>query len=203
MRKAILSFSLFVCLVNICFAQSNEFTPLEAPLEQRDKLRPLMDFIQIAGSKYFNIYSSKEADLLKLIRRLDIRSGYLLMSVASSTQEQQQGMLADIVDAIFLEACDVLHMYLYSFKGNIKICQNQKELNEVFRKFSERDLDMHSFYVHNTNSIYINMGNIRPEYLAREIAHAIIAHYFVVLPPAEVRETLAKDVGYQIKKLAK
>ena len=184
MRKAIFLFSFLFCLVNLSFAQSNEFT-------------------QVSQSKYFYIYSPQDASLLKLIHRLDIRSEYLLLESFTSGQEQLLNMLGAIVDAIFLEACDVLHMYIYSFKGNIKICQNQKELNKAFRKFSDQNLNGQAFYIHNTNSIYINIQNIRVEGLAYEIAQTIISHYFVVLPPVEIRKTLARDVGYQIRKLVK
>ena len=185
MKKGIILFIILFCWISACCAQSSN------------------GFIQIAGSKYFNIYSQKQGNLLKLIRRLDIRSEYLLLEGASSGRGQLQDMLGAIVDAIFLEASDVLRMYLYSFKGNIKICQNQTELNRAFREVFGRSSKDNAFYAHNTNSIYINMRNIRPENLAYEIAHTIISHYFVVLPPDEIREILANDVGRQIKKLAK
>ena len=204
MKKGITLFIILFYLVNPCYAQSaNEFTPLETTINQRGKMKSLTGFIQIAGSKYFNIYSQEASGLLKLIRRLDIRSEYLLLEGASSGRKQLQDMLGAIVDAIFLEASDVLRMYLYSFKGNIKICQNQRELNKAFREVFGRGSKDTAFYAHDTNSIYINMRNICPENLAYEIAHTIISHYFVVLPPVEVREILAKDVGQQIKKLAK
>ena len=199
MRKLISLLILLLCLTDFCLAQSNERSTQERSIVQQD----VAVFTQIARSKYFNIFSQKELDFLKLIRRLDLRSEYLLLRNISYAEEPIEDMLGAIVDAIFLEASDVLHMYLYSFKGNIKLCQNQQELNKIFRDLFDRDSRTHSFYAHNTNSIYVNMQNIRLEDLAYEVARAIISHYFAVLPPAEVQETLAKDAGYQIKKLAK
>ena len=183
-KKTIFFFTFLSCIINICFAQPAVLT-------------------EVAQSKYFNIYSHNEANLLQLTRQLDIRSEYLLIKGVSSGQEQPQYMLGVIADAIFLEACDILHMYLYSFKINIKICQSQQELNKVYREFFERELNAPAFYLHKQNAIYIDIQHIRPESFAYEMAHAIIAHYFAVLPPAEVQETLARDVGRQIKRLAK
>jgi len=179
---AILSFFLSI-FVDLCFAQPDEF--------------------KISESKYFNIYSQEKLDLLKLIRRLDIRSEYLSLKSSSFGQEKLEKILEEIIDAIFLEAQDSLHMYIYNFKGNIKICQNQKELNNAFHQFSDHNLYTPSFYIHDTNSIYLNFQDIRLEALAYEIARSIISHYFVVLPTEDVQEILAKDVGYRIKKLAK
>ncbi len=177
-------FIFWFCLVNPGLAQPDELT-------------------QNSQSKYFNIYLPQKANLLTLTQRLNIRSEYLLLERSSYAQDDLQDMLGAIVDALFLEACDVLHMYLYNFKGNIKICQNQEELKKAFVEFFERDLSAPSFYAHNTNSIYINIENIRPETLAYEIAHAIISHYFSVLPPSGVQEILAKDVQTQIRGLAR
>ena len=140
MRKAIFLSIFLLCLIDLCFAQSNESMPLRTSIEQQGNMESSMGFVQIARSKYFNIYSQEEINLLKLIRRLDIRSEYLLMSGTTARQEQMQDMLGAIIDAIFLEASDVLRMYLYSFKGNIKICQNRQELNKAFRNFFNRDL---------------------------------------------------------------
>ncbi len=185
MKRIILLSVILISFGTVCFAQP-------------------IGFNKVAQSKYFNIYSTKEINLLQLIRRLDIRSEYLLIKEASYMKQQPQIMLGALFDAIFLEACDVLHMYLYKFKVNIKICQNQRELNRIYRELlAGKSLKAPAFYLHKTNSIYINVQYIQPESFAYEVAHAVIAHYFAVLPPVRVRETLAKDVGYQIRKLTK
>lgn len=114
-----------------------------------------------------------------------------------------QEALGEIADALFLETSDILHMYLYSFKGNIRFCRDQEQLNGFSRRFLNRDLRKPSFYVGDTNSIYINIRDTRPELLAYEIARAIISHYYAVLPPESVQEILAGDVKDKIGKLAK
>lgn len=184
MRKAILLLIFWLCLVNPGLAQLDEFT-------------------QNTQSKYFNIYSPRKANFPALTRRLHIRSEYLLLESAPPGYGDSQDMLGAIIDALFLEACDILHMYVYNFKGNIKICQNQAELNRAFSELVGQDLRAPSFYVHNTNSIYINIQDIRSEVLAYEIAQAIISHYYAVLPPPGVQEILAKDVQTQIRRLSR
>lgn len=184
MRRVIFLFIFLFSLINFCPAQSN-------------------GFVFLSESKYFNIYSQGEQDLLKLIRRLDIRSEYLSLKSVSPSQKRPQDILGEIFDVIFLEAQDILRMYPYNFKGNIKLCQNQRELNNFSRQFSGQNLSSSSFYIYNKNSIYINIQDICPESLAYEIACAIISHYFAVLPPKDVQDILAKDVGNRIKRLAR
>lgn len=162
------------------------------------------ELVRVSQAKYFNVYSPEGADLLKLIQRLNIRSEHLLLKSSSAPgQERLQDALAEIVDALFLETSDILHMYLYSFKGNIRFCEDQDQLNGFSRKFFERDLRKPSFYTRDTNSIYINIRDARAELLAYEIARAIISHYYAVLPPEEVQEILARDVKGKIEKLSK
>ena len=191
------------CLAVVCFARPEEATPPAAADQQRVNTEPVQESPPACQGKHFIIYAHKGAGFLSLSRRLDINSEYLLLENISLAKAGPQQMFAAILDAIFQEASDVLHMYVYSFKGNIRICRNQYELNRAFRRLSGRNLRGASFYAHETNSIYINAQTIRLEDLAYDIAQAIIAHYFAVYPPERVREPLAKDVGYQIKKLLK
>jgi len=185
MKKAISLLIFLFCLSHLSAAQPAEL-------------------VQVSRAKYFNVYSPEGADLLKLVQRLNIRSEYLLLrSSSASGQERLQDALGEIVDAIFLETSDILHMYLYSFKGNIRFCQDQEQLSGFSRKFFDRDLRKPSFYASDTNSIYINIRDTRAELLAYEIARAIISHYYAVLPPEEVQEILSRDVKDKIEKLAK
>jgi len=127
-------FIILFFLITYCYAQTKGFAQLQTRVYQQGGSQFQNGFTQIASSKYFNIYSKSDLGVLKLIRRLDINSEYLLFEIDSTSREQAIEMLGAIVDAIFLEACDVLHMYVYHFKVNIKLCQNQKELKNIFLK---------------------------------------------------------------------
>ncbi len=181
MRKILLLFIFLFCFNGFVFAQPDEF-------------------VQISRSKYFVIYSQEKVSLSELVRRFNIRSEYLLLNPVSSSERD---VLGQVIDAIFLEVCDALHMYLYNFQGNLKICRNQKELDRLFDESFDHDGRRVAFYIHKINSIYIDARRVDPETLAYEIARAIISRYFVVLPPAGVQEILAMDAGCQIGKLAK
>lgn len=149
-------------------------------------------------SNYFTVYLQKEMDLITLAKKLDIHSEYLL---STSFLDRPEDVLAKILDAIFLEVSDILDIHLLSFKGSIKISQDFEELKKVFKDLFSQELTTHSFYVYNSNTIYIDAQNIKPEILAHEIAHAIINRYFVIPPPIKLQEILAKYVEYRIKKL--
>ena len=62
------------------------------------------------------------------------------------------------------------------------------------------DLDERSYYLHETNTVYISYKDLTLGMLGHEIAHAIISNYFVVLPSAEVQEILSGYVEYSLKK---
>ena len=183
MRKAIILLIALLSFARVSFAQPKEFS-------------------QVSESKYFTIYSQGQTNLLRLTKQIDINSQYLLLETASfSSQGQLQRRLGSILDAIFLEASDILRMHLYNFKGSIRIYPNQHEFKQAIAGFPSKNTT--AYYLQNTNSIYINMQALKPEALGYAVARAIIANYFAVSPPITVQEILAQDVGYHISRMAR
>ncbi len=149
---------------------------------------------------YFSIYYQTGLDPLEIARQLDFSSPHLLTGVYSSNPEST---LAKTVDALFLEVSDILDIHLYSFKGNLRIFRDFQALNAAFYGLYRQSLKTSSFYVYDTNTIYIAADNLRVGILGHEMAHAIINHYFVVSPPVKVQEVLAGYVEYILNKKAK
>ena len=117
--------------------------------------------------------------------------------VAGGTPED---VLTENMDNLFNEVSDVLDIHLYSYHGEIKICLNKEELQKAFSELFNKELKAGSFYYHDQNVIYISTDGLRAGILAHEMAHAVISHYFVVLPPAKVQEVLAGYVEFAINK---
>jgi len=154
-------------------------------------------------SKYFTIYLASKTDISGLNRELDMASSDML--IAGENAGWGQGgagtMLARMVDTLFLRACGILDMNLYSFHGSIKVCRDTAQTEEIYQNLFSRDLGSRvSFYVFDLNTIYIAAGSFRKEILGHEIAHALICHYFAVSPTIKIQEVLAAYVEYQLRR---
>jgi hypothetical protein len=149
---------------------------------------------------YFSIYYQTGLTPLEIARQIDFSSSHLLKEIYSSNPEVA---LVKTVDALFLEVSDILDIHLYSFKGNLRIFRDFQAINTAFYGLYRHSLKTPSFYVYDTNTIYIAADNLRVGILGHEIAHAIINHYFVVSPPVKIQEVLAGYVEYQLNKKMK
>jgi len=151
-----------------------------------------------AEGRHFTIYYSPKLDLEGLAQQLNISPADKIL--ASGSTKGLSGLVG-MVDTLFTQVCDILDMQLYSYTGIIKICQDYSQLSQLYRNLFNADLGgMLSFYVNDSNTIYISQENFKRSVLGHEIAHAIIAHYFVVQSPVKVQEVLAGYVEYQLRK---
>lgn len=154
--------------------------------------------------KHFIVYYVPELDISVLSQQLNIRpSDKLIVGKSIERKLSSEAEFIDMLDTLFLRVCDILDMHLYSFQGNIKICQNHQQLKSIYSNLFNKELTSthaYSFYVYDVNAIYISAENFKREILGHEIAHAVISHYFVVLPSEKIQEVLAMYVEYQLRK---
>lgn len=164
------------------------------------------DFPERCESEHFTIYYQAGVDLLDVAYKINIDSSAWVYKGQDETivaGSKPEDILAQGVNNLFDEVSDILDMHLYSYSGDIKICANKEELKKVFFKLFGRKLQAESFYYPDGNAIYISPVGLRPGILGHEMAHAIICHYFVVMPPMKVQEVLAGYVEYSINKKIK
>ena len=110
--------------------------------------------------------------------------------------------MPEALDTLFLRVGDILDMNLYSFHGNIKICNDLLGLKNIYSNLFGADLgDRISFYASEVNTIYISGANFERGVLGHEIAHALICRYFFVPPSIKIQELLAMYVEYQLRKI--
>jgi len=160
---------------------------------------PQEDVSLVVESKYFSIYAYKNLDISYLLRRLNFE--YLLHSQSlGSSSKDTRSLLADTLDALYLEVSDILDLHIYSYHGKIYLLRDKDSVSSVFFQYFGRSFPERSFYLHEKNSIYISCADITLGMLGHEIAHAIISHYFVVPPPAKIQEVLAGYVEYDLRK---
>ncbi|MCX5692194.1 MAG: hypothetical protein NTX47_00685 [Candidatus Omnitrophica bacterium] len=154
-------------------------------------------------SKYFTIHYLQQIDISKLSQQLNITTADKILAGRNIDDDiASEHGIAGMIDILYSLVGDMVDMHVYNFKGNIKICLDQAQLNNIYRNLFDKDLlsYMVSFYVNDTSTIYISEENFRREVLGHEIAHAIINHYFVVSPPIKVQEILSKYIEYQLRK---
>lgn len=149
------------------------------------------------------IYYAAELDIPSLIRQLNISSSQdVLAGKAMRKSFSYSGAeLADMIDTLYAQVCDILDMHLYSLQINIKICPGDRDLSGLYNNLFGKDLGgRYSFYVYDNNTVYVSAEHFKQEIMGHEIAHGIINHYFVVPPPVKVQEVLAMYVEYQLRK---
>ncbi len=163
---------------------------------QKDELR------LIAEGKYFEIYGYRGIDIDYLTSKLDFNYFLHPDNLFEDEEGRVRNALAKTIDAIYLEASDVLDIHSYNFHGKIKIVLSQKEVGEAFKEKFARDFSERSIYFVDEKTIYISGEDMTLGMIGHEIAHAIINHYFVVPPSAKMQEILAGYVEYSLNKKA-
>lgn len=152
--------------------------------------------------KHFTIYYAPQIEVFDLIKKLNINpSDELAVGKTFQRGYITDETLADMLDTLFMQVCNILDMQLYSFKGEIKICRDLEHLNSIYKGLFNKETNTRSFYSHALNTIYTCEENFTREIIGHEIAHAVISHYFVVLPSVRIQEVLAMYVEYQLRKL--
>ncbi len=185
MRSALLK----ICLI-VFFLSAIVFVFAE------DEIDDSFEAAKTISTEYFDLYFTSGTDQSLLNQRLNLPASDQMLAGMSGAND-----LSGNIDALYLRVCSILDMHLYSFRGKIKVCRDYNQLNAIYEGLFDKDLsNRSSFFVFSNNSIYISADSFKREILGHEIAHAIISHYFVVLPPVKVQEVLAGYVEYQLRK---
>jgi hypothetical protein len=155
------------------------------------------DPAQKVEGKHFVVYYDQQLDLNDLLKKLNItpENG----SPLSKSLSELNG-LTETLDSLYVRVGDILDMKLYSLQGNLKICRNSDDMKKVYKDLSGEDLKADAFYVNDLKTIYISADHFTKEILVHEMAHMIMAHYFVVETSTIVTEVLAGFVEYQFQK---
>ncbi|MFH1782229.1 MAG: hypothetical protein ABH848_01275 [Candidatus Omnitrophota bacterium] len=155
----------------------------------------------IAKSKYFSVYGHRGLDIQTFLGKLDMNYFLQPDSVLDNAGPGEKDILAKTLDSIFLEVSDVLDIHIYSFEGNIEVLPDKASVNDVYRKYFNADFQERSFYLTNTNTIYISLDDVTLGMIGHEMSHAIISRYFVVPPPSKIQEVLCGYVEFRLRKL--
>jgi len=149
-------------------------------------------------TNYFKVYYKPGADLRGIERHLRKRwfyfregQGYYGTDIESK--------VAYRLDMLFNKAQDILDMHPGVKKIMIKIFDNRGELNDEYYKIFYVAQNFKSFYIHARKTIYTSEEDISDSIMIHEMGHAIVDHYFSVLPPSKAGEVLASYVDAHLE----
>jgi hypothetical protein len=151
-------------------------------------------------SEYFSTAVHDDIDLYEFVRKIDL--GYLSQLDIGKAGDllDMETLLKSTLDKLYLMVSDTLGIRMYSFKMNLKVLPDRYDLKETIKDYVDGETDVPSYYYKQKNTIYISFNDMTIGMLAHEIAHAVIAHYFVVAPPPNTQEILSGYVEYTINK---
>jgi hypothetical protein len=153
---------------------------------------------RIIATRFFTIQLGPGVNELSLVSSLDIGPDSKVLAGQSLSSSND---LASLVDALFLWACGVLDMQLYSYRGTIKVVRDKSELADIFlRLYGTERKSERGFYIYELNTLYVTAQDFTKEILGHEIGHAIISNFFVVQAPEKIQEVLAGYIEYQLRK---
>jgi hypothetical protein len=156
---------------------------------------------QVFSSRFCTVFYEDGVDLDIVNKRINLRFSdfYSPRRYRGSADLTAEDVLSDKFDAIFTRVEDILDMYPSKIHVTINIYKTRKALDEVYEEIFNVPNTADSFYIYKTNTIYTIEGAIREGILAHEMAHCIIDHYFVILPPRKIQEMLAVYADIHLK----
>lgn len=147
---------------------------------------------------YFKVCHQPDTDLKIIERRLHKRSSYFEEG-RGNYGTGIEGKIAYQLDMLCNKAQDILDMRPYLNKIVVKIFSDEEELDKEYFEIFHVSKNFKSFYIHAYKTIYTSEENISDSLIVHEMAHAIVDHYFSVLPPAKVSEVLASYVDIHLE----
>lgn len=155
----------------------------------------------VFSSKFCTIFYENGVDLKKVNKSLNLRLSnfYSPGAYRENPGLSAEDMISGKFDAIFNKAEEVLDMYPSKIHVAINIYKSQEALDKAYEGFFNEPNTAVSFYVYKTNTVYMTESAVNVNILSHEMAHCIIDHYFVILPPIKIQEMLAAYVDLHLE----
>ncbi len=155
----------------------------------------------VFSSRFCTISYEDDVDLNVVNRRLNLKFAdfYSPRRFTQKPDSSTQDILSEKLDAIFVRVEDILDMHSPRIHVAINIYKTIEGLDAAYEDIFHEPNTAVSFYVYKTNTIYTTERGIKEDILAHEMAHCIIDHYFVILPPRKIQEMLAAYADVHLK----
>jgi len=156
----------------------------------------------VFSTRFSTIFFEKEVDLKSVNRFINLSFPNFYgpsRTFRKSADLSIEEVLSKKFDAIFNRVQETLDMYPSNIHVAINIYKERHELDAAYEEIFNEPNQSVSFYVYKTNTIYTTEDAINERLLAHEMAHCIIDHYFVILPPIKIQEILAAYADVHLK----
>ncbi|NQT75293.1 MAG: hypothetical protein HQ566_02090 [Candidatus Omnitrophica bacterium] len=155
----------------------------------------------VLSSRFCTVFFEEGVDLNTVNRRINLRFAdfYNPRRYRDKADLSTEEILAEKFDSIFSRVEDILDMYPSMVQVTINIYRTKGGLDEAYEDIFDEPNEASSFYIYKTNTIYTTERAINEGMLAHEMAHCIIDHYFVILPPRKIQEMLAVYTDVHLK----
>ena len=104
------------------------------------------------------------------------------------------------LESILLRTEQILAMDPPFMELKIKVFRNRRELSQEYLSIFGAVQNYKSFYIHSQSTIYTSMQDISDSVISHELSHAVIDHYFKVIPPEKTAELLATYVDSHLER---
>lgn len=155
----------------------------------------------VFSTKFCTVFYEKDVNLKTIARRVNLRFSdfYSPRKFTKKTDFSIEEILSEKFDAIFYKVEDILDMYPSRIQVTLNIYKDENGLDNAYEEIFNESNKASSFYIYKTNTIYTTEKVISEGILAHEMAHCIIDHYFVILPPKKIQEILAAYADVHLK----
>ena len=156
----------------------------------------------VFSTRFCTVFYERDINLKAINRGINLRFSdfynprkFTKISDLSIIEE----ILSKKFDVIFSRVQDILDMFPSNIHVTINIYKDKDGLDAAYEEIFGEPNTAISFYIYKTNTIYITESQIDEGILAHEMAHCIIDHYFVIIPPSKVQEILAAYADMHLK----
>jgi len=153
------------------------------------------DGLYVIETKHMTLVFNEIAD----VELLNDAINYPPESLASlfyvnTDSENTQQELIQRVDLLFEKVQQILDMRKEMRKIRVRLFSNADQLDLAYSKIYRKKNTMRGWYVHDFNTIFLNVRDVHEGVFAHELGHSIIDHFLSVRPPRATAEILAKYV---------
>ncbi len=141
-------------------------------------------------SRYASIYYFDKAYLREFNKQLYMgKFSAIIRDAGGDTIESE---VAAKIDFIVEKVMKVLDMTSENLKFSMVIRQNEKVVQNDFKRLYKKNVKYIAFYSPQKNRVFFSANRSVIKVVAHEIGHVVVENYFKVSPPQKIHEVMAQ-----------
>jgi hypothetical protein len=155
----------------------------------------------VHNSRFASIHYQEPGQLDRFAQK--IQPGALTVSlnqIFMAGKKPQEVKAGRYIDQLFQRVQSILEMPKPDMRVQVRLFRDQEELSVAFDQITGKPTPAPAFYWKENNTIYVNLERVSVGILAHEMAHAVIAHYFIISPPEKISELLCQYVDREVSR---